>query len=70
MQGIWDGLAPINRAGTLHEAILKSIRCAASGDVVVFSPGCSSFDMFISYEERGNVFKQLVRELVSERAIS
>jgi UDP-N-acetylmuramoylalanine--D-glutamate ligase len=70
MQGIWDGLAPINRAGTLHEAILKSLRCAASGDVVVFSPGCSSFDMFISYEERGNVFKQLVRELVSERAIS
>ncbi len=70
MQKQWEGLAPINRAGTLHEAILKAVKDAVPGDAVVFSPGCSSFDMFTNYEERGNIFKQLVRELVKERSVS
>jgi UDP-N-acetylmuramoylalanine--D-glutamate ligase len=36
---------------------------ARPGDTVLFSPGTSSFDMFRSYEERGDTFKQLVREI-------
>jgi UDP-N-acetylmuramoylalanine--D-glutamate ligase len=35
---------------------------AKSGDYVLLSPMCSSFDMFDSYEDRGRVFKKLVLE--------
>jgi UDP-N-acetylmuramoylalanine--D-glutamate ligase len=63
MQEEWNGHAPITRAASLSDA-LKSVSGKASrGDVVVFSPGCSSFDMFKNFEHRGEVFKQLVREL-------
>lgn len=62
MQGVWKGLAPIKRSATLKSAIEDAIADANSGDVVVFSPGCSSFDMFKNYEERGEEFKKLVSE--------
>jgi len=35
---------------------------AEPGDAVVLSPGCASFDMFNSFEHRGQVFKDAVRE--------
>jgi len=60
MQNIWNGIVPIKRAATLDAAIDNAIENADDGDVVVFSPGCSSFDMFKNYEERGDVFKELV----------
>jgi UDP-N-acetylmuramoylalanine--D-glutamate ligase len=67
MQAQWTGAAPILRAATLAEAIAAATARAAAGDVIVFSPGCSSFDMFANYEERGNVFKALVKTLAGER---
>jgi len=60
MAGVWNGLVPIKRAQTLESAIDCAAADAEDGDVVVFSPGCSSFDMFKNYEERGEIFKQLV----------
>ncbi len=57
----WKGLVPIRRASTLESAIDEATSNAAKGDVVIFSPGCSSFDMFKNYEERGEVFKRIVR---------
>lgn len=63
MQEEWNGYAPIIRAASLSEALHKISGKASSGDVVVFSPGCSSFDMFKNFEHRGEVFKQLVRGL-------
>jgi UDP-N-acetylmuramoylalanine--D-glutamate ligase len=47
----------------LAEAIRSAAQIAASGDVVVLSPACASFDEFTSYEQRGDVFKRIVREL-------
>lgn len=54
----------IDEAGSLEEAVHKAYNFASPGDCVLLSPMCSSFDMFSSYEERGKVFKQVVRDLV------
>jgi UDP-N-acetylmuramoylalanine--D-glutamate ligase len=67
MRSQWEGAAPILRAATLEEAVAVVAHRAESGDVVVFSPGCSSFDMFANYEERGNVFKKMVAAIAAER---
>ncbi len=60
----WKGVSVITKAATLEEALITEYHQAAKGDVVVLSPGCSSFDMFSSFEERGMVFKKLVQEIV------
>lgn len=51
-------------ASSLEEAVKKSYQLAEPGDVVLLSPGCTSFDMFSNYEERGKVFKDCVSELI------
>lgn len=44
---------------------------AKAGDVILLSPACASFDFFSGYEERGNFFKKIVREIdVNENTIS
>lgn len=50
-------------ADSLIDAFKKSIDIAETGDTVLLSPGASSFDEFKGYEERGDYFKELVREL-------
>jgi len=53
----------IDEASTLEEAVKLAFFKAKSGDCVLLSPMCSSFDMFLNYEERGKVFKQAVFDL-------
>ena len=48
---------------TLEDAVKSSSREAKSGDVVLLSPACASFDMFNNYEHRGKVFKEAVNNL-------
>jgi UDP-N-acetylmuramoylalanine--D-glutamate ligase len=50
-------------AETLEDAFKKSLENASEGDTVLLSPACSSFDMFASYGERGELFKTLVKNL-------
>jgi len=57
------GSVAIERAGTLERAVEAASMAARSGDVVLLAPACASFDQFENYEQRGRVFKQLVREL-------
>ncbi len=48
---------------TLEGAVRTAVEKARKGDKVLLSPGCSSFDMFSNYEERGKCFKQLTLSL-------
>lgn len=50
-------------ASTLEEAVKESAKNADDGEIVLLSPACASWDMFNSYEERGDLFKQYVNEL-------
>ncbi|OYW18621.1 MAG: UDP-N-acetylmuramoyl-L-alanine--D-glutamate ligase [Sphingobacteriales bacterium 12-47-4] len=54
---------PIVNTGSAAEAVLAAFQLATKGDVVLLSPACASFDLFKNYEDRGNQFKQAVREL-------
>ncbi len=56
--------APHITVATLQEAVSAARRRAHPGDVVLLSPACASFDMFVDYEERGRCFKRLVIEKV------
>lgn len=58
------GVLPIHRATTLTEAVNKAFALSRPGESVLFSPMCSSFDMFSSYEERGRAFKDCVFKLL------
>jgi len=48
------------RCGDLENAVAAARLAAVSGDVVLLSPACSSFDQFADFEERGRRFKELV----------
>ncbi len=54
---------PSQKASNLEEAVALARAAAQPGDVVLFSPGTSSFDMFRNYGERGNLFKAAVHTL-------
>jgi UDP-N-acetylmuramoylalanine--D-glutamate ligase len=49
----------------LPEAVRRAAEQAASGDAVLLSPGFASFDLFRNYEDRGEQFEHLVRELTA-----
>ena len=58
-------------ASTMEDAVSLAYLAASPGDIVLLSPGCSSFDMFISYAERGEVFCKAVENLEnSDRSIT
>lgn len=47
----------------LNSAVLKAHKLAIPGDIIILSPGCSSFDQFKNFEERGKYFKSIVKKL-------
>ncbi len=61
----WKEHVPCERADTLAEAVTIAWSIAQPGEVVLFSPGTSSFDMFKSYADRGNQFRAFVQALQS-----
>jgi UDP-N-acetylmuramoylalanine--D-glutamate ligase len=58
-----EGQTTMICAASLDDAVGQAASLASSGDVVLFSPACASFDMFQNYHQRGLEFKRLVREL-------
>jgi len=62
------GSVAIERAGTIERAVGAASLAARAGDVVLLAPACASFDQFENYEQRGRMFKQLVRGLKKSSA--
>jgi UDP-N-acetylmuramoylalanine--D-glutamate ligase len=54
----------LHRSGDLASAVREASAAAAEGEVVLLAPACASFDAYRDYEERGEHFRALVRELV------
>jgi len=59
---------PVVDCASLGEAVQEAFRRAAPGDTVLLAPGCSSFDMFMDYADRGRAFKDEVRRLVESHS--
>jgi UDP-N-acetylmuramoylalanine--D-glutamate ligase len=59
----WAGAVKSEIAISLADAVERARSTASAGDVVLFSPGTSSFDMFKSYVDRGDQFRKLVQSL-------
>ena len=58
-----EKLEGITQVGTMEEAVEAAAGLVRSGDVVLLSPGGTSFDAFQDFTERGDRFKDLVRDL-------
>lgn len=58
-----NGCTEIVSACTLEDAVSKAKGIASEGEVVLLSPACASFDMFMDFEDRGRQFKEIVRSM-------
>ncbi len=68
LQREFDGVVPIIRScNTFEDAMQAAREIAESGDTVLLSPACASFDLFRNYEERGRMFKAWVKENVLDK---
>jgi UDP-N-acetylmuramoylalanine--D-glutamate ligase len=63
MKAVFSDVAEVRFEETLEGAVRTAADRASPGTTVLLSPGCSSFDMFANFEERGRVFKHAVRDL-------
>ena len=64
LRAFFDGkVATTEEAGSMKEAINKASKLSKSGETVLLSPCCASFDLFKNYEDRGRQFKEYVQKL-------
>ncbi len=64
VEAAFADIRPVERARTMHEAVLAAGRAARAGDVVLLSPGCASYDSYTDYAERGDDFATEVQSLL------
>jgi len=62
-KAVGDSIKEVFMEDDFKAAVLKAKQAASSGDVVLLSPACASFDMFRDFEDRGRQFKKAVMEL-------
>ena len=58
---------PVVDAADMHEAVRRATELCASGDAVVLSPACASYDMFQNFGHRGRVFREAVAAVGAKR---
>jgi UDP-N-acetylmuramoylalanine--D-glutamate ligase len=68
IETVLSPVTPVRRAATMEEAVDTASSLAQSGDAVVLSPACSSFDMFRDYAHRAQVFRAAVQRLAGLEA--
>ncbi len=56
------GAKVVHECGDLATALSRARQIATSGDVVLLSPGCASYDQFTNFQERGDMFARLARD--------
>ena len=66
MEKAWSGGTPCRRVKDLGEAVERAAEMAREGESVLLSPGCSSYDQFKNFEERGEKYRQCVIALPQE----
>jgi UDP-N-acetylmuramoylalanine--D-glutamate ligase len=67
MARAWEGKTECFLMASLEEAVYRAFELAEEGDILLFSPGCSSFDMFRDYKDRAQRFNSLIRDLKSSQ---
>ena len=60
------GVTEIHKACSMEEAVMQAAAIAGSGDTVLLSPACASFDMFENYGHRGKVFATAVQKGIEQ----
>ena len=63
LRAAWSLFTPCTVMDSLVEAVHEAARNAVSGDVVLLSPACSSFDQFRNYQNRGETFCEAVKSI-------
>jgi len=63
LRAAWSLFTPCSTVDSLLEGVSRAAESAGEGDVVLLSPACSSFDMFQSYQHRGETFREAVQSL-------
>jgi UDP-N-acetylmuramoylalanine--D-glutamate ligase len=61
------GVRPVETVGSMHDAVAAAAGLARSGDVVILSPACASFDAYANYGARGDDFATEVRAYIARR---
>ena len=64
IQNVFRDIVEVSTANSMDEAVQQARRVAVDGDSVLLSPGCTSFDWYQSYVERGVHFTQLVKHMI------
>jgi UDP-N-acetylmuramoylalanine--D-glutamate ligase len=68
VEAAFRSVRPVERAGSMRDAVSRAAALARAGDAVLLSPACASFDWYDGYGARGDDFARAVRELLDEES--